>query len=143
MKFKTSSGIKSIVGKDLITDRYVAIFELVKNSYDARATEVIVSFNTSDDSEEGIGSLDNGKIYIVDNGVGMSKDDLDNKWLKLAYSDKQEGSSEEDIDEDSLREIKNRVLVGSKGIGRFSSDSLGSIITIFINILFRRTFLFI
>lgn len=38
MKFKTSSGIKSIVGKDLITDRYVAIFELVKNSYDARAT---------------------------------------------------------------------------------------------------------
>lgn len=130
MKFKTSSGIKSIVGKDLITDRYVAIFELVKNSYDARATEVVVSFNTSDDSEEGIGSLDNGKIYIVDNGVGMSKDDLDNKWLKLAYSDKQEGSSEEDIDEDSLREIKNRVLVGSKGIGRFSSDSLGSIITI-------------
>lgn len=130
MKFKTSSGIKSIVGKDLITDRYVAIFELVKNSYDARATEVIVSFNTSDDSEEGIGSLDNGKIYIVDNGIGMSKDDLDNKWLKLAYSDKQEGSSEEDNSEDSLREVKNRVLVGSKGIGRFSSDSLGSVITI-------------
>ena len=62
MKFKTSSGIKSIVGKDLITDRYVAIFELVKNSYDARATEVIVSFNTSEDSEEGDGSLDDGKI---------------------------------------------------------------------------------
>lgn len=130
MKFKTSSGIKSIVGKDLITDRYVAIFELVKNSYDARATEVIVSFNTSNDSEEGIGSLDDGKIYIVDNGNGMSKDDLENKWLKLAYSDKQEGSTEEDVDEDSLREIKNRVLVGSKGIGRFSSDSLGSVINI-------------
>ena len=130
MRFKTSSGIKSIVGKDLITDRYVAIFELVKNSYDARATEVIVSFNTSDDSEEGIGSLVDGKIYIVDNGTGMSKNGLENKWLKLAYSDKQEGSSKESIDEDSLREIKNRVLVGSKGIGRFSSDSLGSVITI-------------
>lgn len=131
MKFKTSSGIKSIVGKDLITDRYVAIFELVKNSYDARATEVIVSFNTSNDSAEGIGSLDDGKIYIVDNGVGMSKDDLDNKWLRLAYSDKQEGSlEEENADKNSFREIKNRVLVGSKGIGRFSSDSLGSVITI-------------
>lgn len=130
MKFKTSSGIKSIVGKDLITDRYVAIFELVKNSYDARATEVIVSFNTSDDSENGVGTLDDGKIYIVDNGTGMSKDDLDNKWLKLAYSDKQEGSFEEDNSEDSLREVKNRVLVGSKGIGRFSSDSLGSVIVI-------------
>ena len=130
MKFKTSSGIKSIVGKDLITDRYVAIFELVKNSYDARATEVIVSFNTSEDSEEGVGSLDDGKIYIVDNGTGMSKADLDNKWLKLAYSDKQEGSLEENNSEDSLREVKNRVLVGSKGIGRFSSDSLGSVVVI-------------
>ena len=132
MKFKTSSGIKSIVGKDLITDRYVAIFELVKNSYDARATEVIVSFNTSDDSEEGVGSLGNGKgkIYIVDNGTGMSKSDLDNKWLKLAYSDKQEGALEELIDDNGFRETKNRVLVGSKGIGRFSSDSLGSIINI-------------
>ena len=139
MKFKTSSGIKSIVGKDLITDRYVAIFELVKNSYDARATEVIVSFNTSDDSEEGIGSLGNGKgsIYIVDNGTGMSKDDLENKWLKLAYSDKQEGSSEESIDENSLREIKNRVLVGSKGIGRFSSDSLGSVINIRTKVMYE------
>lgn len=130
MKFKTSSGIKSIVGKDLITDRYVAIFELVKNSYDARATEVIVSFNTSDDSEDGVGTLDDGKIYIVDNGSGMSKADLDNKWLKLAYSDKQEGSFEEDNSEDSLREFKNRMLVGSKGIGRFSSDSLGSLVII-------------
>jgi hypothetical protein len=37
LHFKTSSGIKSIVGKDLITDKFVAIFELVKNSYDAGA----------------------------------------------------------------------------------------------------------
>lgn len=67
----------------------------------------------------------------------MSKDDLDNKWLKLAYSDKQEGSSEEDADEYSLREIKNRVLVGSKGIGRFSSDSLGSVITIRTKVMYE------
>lgn len=133
MKFKTSSGIKSIVGRDLITDRYIAIFELVKNSYDARATEVIVSFNTSEDSENGIGNLKDGKIYIVDNGKGMSKDDLENKWLFLAYSDKKEGHSDQDslTDlEDGLRQIKHRTYVGSKGIGRFSSDSLGGTITI-------------
>lgn len=132
MKFKTSSGIKSIVGKDLITDRYIAIFELVKNSYDARATEVIVSFNTSEDTENGIGNLENGKIYIVDNGKGMTKDDLNKKWLVLAYSDKKEGHSDDiNIDEeDGLRALKNRTYVGSKGIGRFSSDSLGSLITL-------------
>lgn len=107
MRFKTSSGIKSIVGKDLITDPYVAIFELVKNSYDARAENVVVSFNT--DSDLG------PHIVIRDDGTGMSKDDIQDKWLYLAYSDKSEGQS-----------IKGRVHVGSKGIGRFSSDRLGS-----------------
>lgn len=133
MKFKTSSGVKSIVGKDLITDRYIAIFELVKNSYDARATEVIVSFNRGEDTQEGFGKIDkHGKIYIVDNGCGMSKDDLQNKWLFLAYSDKQEGKAEalESENDNAVRRLKNRVFVGSKGIGRFSSDRLGSLIRI-------------
>ena len=107
MRFKTSSGIKSIVGKDLITDPYVAIFELVKNSYDAKAKNVIVSFNSNKD----LGP----HIVIRDDGKGMSKDDIENKWLYLAYSDKSEGQSN-----------KDRVYVGSKGIGRFSSDRLGS-----------------
>lgn len=30
LEFKISSGLKDIIGKDLITDDYVAIFELVK-----------------------------------------------------------------------------------------------------------------
>ncbi|MBN6533572.1 ATP-binding protein [Acinetobacter pittii] len=100
--FQTSSGIKSIVGRDLITDKFVAIFELVKNSYDANATYVKIIF-------------DQDKIIISDNGHGMSKDDLINKWLNLAYSDKQEGSANND-----------RAFVGSKGIGRFSADRLGT-----------------
>lgn len=101
LHFKTSSGIKSIVGKDLITDKFVAIFELVKNSYDAGAKEVKITF-------------DQDKITILDDGHGMSKNDLVQKWLNLAYSDKKEG-----------RENKDRAFVGSKGIGRFSADRLG------------------
>lgn len=108
MRFKTSSGIKSIVGKDLITDPFVAIFELVKNSYDAKAKNVIVSFNTKN-KELG------PHIVIRDDGTGMSKGDLEDKWLYLAYSNKSEGQSNND-----------RAYVGSKGIGRFSSDRLGS-----------------
>jgi len=107
LHFKTSSGIKNIVGKDLITDRFVAIFELVKNAYDAKATNVIVSF---DFDLESFGRT----ITIKDDGSGMNRDDLENKWLYLAYSEKQEGMSNED-----------RKFVGSKGIGRFSCDSLG------------------
>ncbi|HHE3463466.1 ATP-binding protein [Pasteurella multocida] len=71
---------------------------------------------------------------MVDNGKGMSKDDLENKWLFLAYSDKKEGelhpSLEINESEDPLRILKNRTYVGSKGIGRFSSDRLGAIIKI-------------
>lgn len=102
LHFKTSSGIKSIVGKDLITDKFVAIFELVKNSYDAGAKQVTITFD-----------LD--KITILDDGHGMSKDDLIEKWLNLAYSEKKEGKVNND-----------RAFVGSKGIGRFSADRLGT-----------------
>lgn len=103
LHFKTSSGIKSIVGKDLITDKFVAIFELVKNSYDAGAKQVTITF-------------DKDKITILDDGQGMSKNDLVEKWLNLAYSEKKEGTLSK----------RDRVYVGSKGIGRFSADRLGA-----------------
>ena len=110
LHFITSSGIKNIVGKDLITDRFVAIFELVKNAYDAKAKKVVVSFDSLEDASS---------ITIRDNGSGMNKQDLVNKWLHLAYSEKKEGLANDD-----------RAFVGSKGIGRFSCDSLGSVLTI-------------
>jgi len=114
VRFKTSSGIKSIVGQDLITDPYVAIFELVKNSYDAKAKNVIISFNSKNDKH-------GSHIIIRDDGTGMSKADLEDKWLYLAYSDKSEGQS----DKSQGQSENDRVYVGSKGIGRFSSDRLG------------------
>ena len=40
LKFKVSSGLKNILGRDLITSDNIAILELVKNSYDAHATKV-------------------------------------------------------------------------------------------------------
>jgi len=42
--FSVKAGIKNIVGKDLIADDNIAIFELVKNSYDAYASKVIITF---------------------------------------------------------------------------------------------------
>ena len=48
VKFRISSALKSIIGKDLITDDFVAIFELVKNSFDADAQNIEVSFLLKD-----------------------------------------------------------------------------------------------
>lgn len=115
LQFRISSGLKNIIGRDLITDDFIAIFELVKNSYDAHATKVLIEFknlNTPD-----------AIIRITDNGKGMNYDDLLNKWLFVAYSAKKDGT--EDID------YRNRIqsktfYAGAKGIGRFSCDKLGS-----------------
>lgn len=120
LKFKVSSGIKDIVGKDLITDDNIAVFELVKNSYDARADKVVIEF-TKD------------KIVIADNGKGMTLDDIKTKWLYLAYSAKKNNSEDslKDLDKSYRDDIQSRThYAGAKGIGRFSVDRLGESLTL-------------
>lgn len=116
LQFKISSALKNIIGSDLISDDFIAVFELVKNSYDAHATKVEITF-------ENIYSY-NAKIIIKDNGKGMNYDDLINKWLFVAYSAKKEGTEEDSYDYRDKIKIK-RAYAGAKGIGRFSCDRLG------------------
>lgn len=116
LQFKISSALKNIIGSDLISDDFIAVFELVKNSYDAHATKVEITF-------ENIYS-ENAKIIIKDNGKGMSYDDLVEKWLFVAYSAKREGTEEDSYDYRDKIKIK-RAYAGAKGIGRFSCDRLG------------------
>lgn len=118
LQFKISSALKNIIGRDLITDDFIAVFELVKNSYDAHATRVDVIF-------ENIYS-DNGKIIIKDNGKGMSYQDLLDKWLFVARSSKKEGDEEESYKNYRDKIKVKRAYAGAKGIGRFSCDRLGS-----------------
>ena len=117
MQFKVSSALKDIIGRDLINDDLIAIFELVKNSYDAHATRVDIYFENL--------YTDNPSIKIVDNGKGMSFDDLQNKWLFLAYSAKKDGTEDDGTDFRDKINTK-RTYAGAKGIGRFSCDRLGS-----------------
>jgi signal transduction histidine kinase len=119
LNFRVSSGLKDIIGKDLITDDYVAVFELVKNSYDAKAKQVIINFN--DDS-----------IIIADNGKGMTENELVNKWLFVAYSEKKINISNNSRSKNNLSKTNKskRYFAGAKGIGRFSSDRLGKLLTL-------------
>lgn len=116
--FKVSSALKNVIGKDLITDDFVAIFELVKNSFDANAKRVDVKFNSVNKADS--------SVVIVDNGKGMDFTDIEDKWLFVAYSAKKEGT------EDYRDEIKSkRIHAGAKGIGRFSCDRLGRNLVIY------------
>lgn len=114
LHFDVSTGLKTVLGSELITDDEVAIFELVKNSFDAEATQVDLFFGKD-------------RIVIADNGVGMSFDDIENKWLFVAYSSKRLSNRAGDF-RDGIAE--RRHYAGSKGIGRFSSDRLGRSITL-------------
>lgn len=117
LHFRVSSALKDIIGRDLITDDYIAVFELVKNAYDAYATEVNIIFKNINTSE--------AEIIIKDNGKGMSHDDIVNKWLFVAYSAKKEGTEDKDY-RDKI--FKHRLFAGAKGIGRFSCDRLGKVL---------------
>lgn len=117
LQFKISSALKNIIGRDLINDDFIAVFELVKNSYDAHASVVDIYFENI--------YTENAKIIIQDNGKGMSYDDLINKWLFVAYSAKKEGTEEDSYDYRNNIKVK-RAYAGAKGIGRFSCDRLGA-----------------
>ena len=114
LSFKVSSGLKNIIGRDLISDKYIAIFELVKNAYDAQAHNVIISFTKDVNGEE--------MISISDDGYGMNYSDIVEKWLFVAYSEKKK-KNRKDID---YRNEFKRNVAGAKGVGRFSCDRLGA-----------------
>lgn len=109
-KFRISSHLKDIIGRELVTNEYVAIFELVKNSFDAGATWVDIEF-----------APENRTIAITDDGIGMSLSDMRNKWLFVAYSEK--AAVHTDTYRDKIKQ--GGQFAGSKGIGRFACDTLG------------------
>lgn len=115
MNFKISSALKNLIGRELITDKYVAIFELVKNAYDAGASEAKITFLAD---KNGVCN----KIIIADDGCGMDLKDLQEKWLFVGYSEKTQHTSRHDY---RSQIGKQRNMAGAKGVGRFSCDRLG------------------
>ncbi|MFA7380006.1 MAG: sensor histidine kinase [Bacteroidia bacterium] len=111
LKWRFDVNTFRLLGRELITDRITAVFELVKNCYDANATQVNVDlYNVTINA-------DDRKITISDNGVGMSYDDIENKWMVVGTNSKRTILYSE--------KPFNRRFVGEKGIGRFAVDKLG------------------
>ena len=107
----------TMLGEQLIKNDRIALVELIKNSYDADATLVVVDFI-------GFGpelvSGDASSIAITDNGHGMSEKTIRQDWLNPATPGKL------DQKRVSSKSPGGRVLQGEKGIGRFAMFKLGS-----------------
>lgn len=145
VNFIANAGVKDIVGRGLIYNDNVAIIELVKNSKDADSPKSEIHFNNlsidtqtinefkvnlaskKNLSEKQIDGLDvneilamNGvepEIILKDYGKGMTRQELKNKWLNIAYSEK--------------KNKNDKVYAGNKGVGRFSCDRLGQMLTLY------------
>ncbi len=123
LHFKTNVQLKSIIGKDLINDDNIAILELVKNSFDADAKRVNVTyFNLKDNDDELTQSFSEktSRLIIQDDGLGMDLEDIQDKWLNIAYSEKKSNKTQH-----------NRRMAGAKGVGRFSCDRLGEYLNLY------------
>ena len=92
--FKTNILLKNIIGKDLITDDNLAVLELVKNSFDAGSPKVSIIYKNIVSNDDNVHlekpSSHTSQLIIKDEGVGMDENDLINKWLNIAYSEKKD-----------------------------------------------------
>jgi len=102
--FSIESRVLRELGERLVKQPEVAIVELVKNAYDADATECTISYEPG------------RSIIVEDNGIGISFPRFRDGWMRIGTS------SKEDI---RFSETFLRLITGEKGIGRFAVRFLG------------------
>lgn len=109
-KLRPRASIVRVLGDELISDDTVALTELVKNAYDADATEVTIRFSGH------IAEPNRGSLEIVDNGTGMSLETVQQGWLEPATNLKKQ--------KEGAFTKRGRRVLGKKGIGRFAASRL-------------------
>ncbi|MCD8402093.1 sensor histidine kinase [Tenacibaculum finnmarkense] len=113
IRFSVDAGIIDRLGTELVARQETAVSELVKNSYDADAKKVSLIFENSNS----IG----GTLFIEDDGLGMTREQLINGFMRISSTDKLRNP---------ISERFNRNRAGQKGIGRFAVQRLGEKLTI-------------
>jgi signal transduction histidine kinase len=103
-----------LLGDQLIRDPGVAVFELVKNAFDADSPGATVTMSRVDDPAR-------GRIVVEDSGVGMDPEIVSGVWL--------EPGTDYRIQQKERAEPTprfGRIPIGEKGVGRFAAHKLGN-----------------
>jgi signal transduction histidine kinase len=114
-KFTVDTHLFRELGELLVARDSTALTELIKNAYDADATQVTVN-------AEGLGSASRGQIVVTDNGNGMTREQFESGFLRIASRMKDQGERR------SSR--LNRRFTGAKGIGRLAAHKLARLLVI-------------
>lgn len=114
LAFRPKARLLVLLGDQLIRNAMIAVFELVKNAYDADATECHVLLKDIEQRER-------ARIVITDNGTGMDWNTVTEVWLVPATDHRLNQRAR-----NMRTERLNRRPLGEKGIGRFASHKLGS-----------------
>ena len=110
--FRPRARLVSVLGEHLIRDSSVGLLELVKNGYDADASEVRVSlFSLAEPHVT--------RVVVRDDGLGMTRGIILNEWLEPASGRKEQQKRAQ------VRTAKGRLPLGEKGVGRFAVHKLG------------------
>jgi signal transduction histidine kinase len=109
VRFSIDAGVIDRLGNELVARQETAVSELVKNSYDADAKQVVLTFIESNE----VG----GTLNIKDDGDGMTRDELVDGFMRISSTSK--------IHNPYSRKFK-RKRAGQKGIGRFAVQRLGN-----------------
>lgn len=125
--FKPYARLMNILGDQLITDKKVAVIEVIKNCYDADAENVSVRFfNMQNYGMTYLTEKELPYIEIEDDGDGMTLDIIKNVWLRPATPHKLDKKKQK---QNTTR--KGRFIQGEKGIGRFAIHKLGDKIELY------------
>ena len=115
-KFTVDTHLFRELGELLVGRDSTALIELIKNAYDADATEVTVYGERLDNPEE-------GHILVTDNGVGMNAGTFEKGFLRIASRLKEQG--------ERRSTLFQRRYTGAKGIGRLAAHKLARKLAIY------------
>ena len=114
--FRPRARLLQLLGDQLIRSPRLAVFELVKNAYDADARRAQVTMHEL--------RTPNASISVIDDGDGMSLDVVRDIWFVPGHDHK--ARKKERGETTRLR----RSPIGEKGIGRFAAHKLGNRISV-------------
>lgn len=116
-RFRPKARILRLLGDQLIGNARLAIFELVKNAFDADAQKVTVELAN-------LGS-DAARITVRDDGDGMPRETIEKIWFVPGadHREKQRLAGRR-------TRLFHRLPLGEKGLGRFAVHKLGDYISL-------------